>query len=75
MSRVEWPCGPFRIVSHGNGLAYTLRDPSTGREVYLQGDDAADWRAGYDAADATPDGAADYVAETIDAMGNVPDAE
>lgn len=35
----------FRLISYGNGLAYSLEDKGTGRSVFLQGDDAAAFRS------------------------------
>ena len=34
----------FRVTSYGNGMAYVLRNNSTGRDIYFQGDDAARFR-------------------------------
>lgn len=34
----------FRLVSHGNGLAYELINKESCRSIFLQGDDAGDFR-------------------------------
>lgn len=39
----------WTIESHGNGLAYSFFRKSDGKEAFLQGDDAAQWREEYDA--------------------------
>jgi hypothetical protein len=44
----------WTVTSYGNGLAYLLRD-ACGREAFLQGDDALDWRVRFDNADAIED--------------------
>ncbi len=64
MSSVAWFCGPYVVTSWGNGLAYTVAAPD-GRTAFLQGDDAAAWRAEYDAADDTEAGAAPFIGETL----------
>ncbi len=51
MKQASWTIGTTEITSYGNGLAYAVKDTQTGLEFFLQGDDAAAWREGYDAAD------------------------
>lgn len=64
MSRVQWPIGPFTVVSYGNGLSYSVTGPG-GRSFYLQGDDASDWREQYDAADSTEAGPLAFLADSL----------
>lgn len=53
MRQATWrPCGgPFAVTSYGNGLSYLVREDS-GREFFLQGEDASAWRDEFDKADA-----------------------
>jgi hypothetical protein len=39
----------WQIESHGNGLAYSFYHKPDGKEAFLQGDDASQWREQYDA--------------------------
>ena len=64
MTRAEWTIAGHVVTSWGNGLCYCVTAPD-GRDVFLQGDDAAAWRAEYDAADATDAGAGPFLARTI----------
>lgn len=64
MTRADWTIAGHTVTSWGNGLAYTVTAPD-GRDCFLQGDDAAAWRAEYDAADDTPAGAGAFLAETV----------
>lgn len=34
----------FTVTSYGNGLSYLLRDRAARRELFVQGDDAAEFR-------------------------------
>ncbi len=40
--------GRYRLDSYGNGAAYAFWDQTTGRSVWLQGDDAEAFRAAFD---------------------------
>lgn len=47
MQQVSWrESDYFTITSYGNGLSYTIKNDD-GREFFLQGDDAAEWREQY----------------------------
>lgn len=59
MRQISWgnsdAAGSYRVTSYGNGTAYTLSEinKESGaelRSVFLQGDDAAAWREGYESA-------------------------
>lgn len=39
----------WQVESHGNGFAYAFYRKADGREAFLQGDDANQWRDEYDA--------------------------
>lgn len=39
----------WRVNSHGNGTAYTFTRKSDGATGFVQGDDATQWRADYEA--------------------------
>lgn len=39
----------WQIESHGNGFGYAFTRKSDGKEVFLQGDDATQWREEYEA--------------------------
>lgn len=45
--------GGYRVTSYGNGGAYQLE--AGGTSVFVQGDDATDFRREFDAADALSD--------------------
>jgi hypothetical protein len=46
----------FQVASHWNGLAYTITALSDQASIYLQGDDAADFREQWESAEtASPD--------------------
>lgn len=38
----------WQVESHGNGLAYAFYRKADGKEAFLQGDDATQWRDDYD---------------------------
>ena len=38
----------YRVTSWHNGLAYEIEQEASGKTVFLQGDEASDWRAEYD---------------------------
>ena len=65
-STVSWTIGTIRISSHGNGWAYTIgeidEDGRTFRSVWLQDDDALQFRHDLDAA---PD-AGDFLLDVLD---------
>ena len=39
----------YKLISWGNGLAYCLEDTCEGLDVFVQGDEASDFRAAWDA--------------------------
>ena len=39
----------YTIESYGNGFAYSFSYKPTGKETFLQGDDATQWREEYEA--------------------------
>lgn len=51
MASATWTRGIYRITSYGNGLSYLVENTSNKASAFLQGDDALEWRADYDAAD------------------------
>jgi hypothetical protein len=61
---VSWQQDGIKVTSWGNGLAYLIAAPD-GREVFLQGDDATDWRAAYDVADLQEEGASPFLKQTL----------
>lgn len=38
----------YKVVSHGNGLAYECTDKISGKSVLFQGDDALEWKKSYE---------------------------
>lgn len=46
----------FNLTSYGNGLAYCLAHKTQCREVFVQGDDAGDFREAWEAIDANNGG-------------------
>jgi len=60
-----WNIGSIRITSHGNGWAYEIEEVDDGvpvRRVWLDGDDALQFR---DELDAAPD-AGDFLLDVLD---------
>lgn len=57
----------FDLVSYGNGMSYALHDNARKVSAFVQGDDAADFRAEWEAYEAAfPEGALDdFFAEQI----------
>lgn len=55
MKSATWQIHGFTVTSYGNGLSYAVSNDATGREFFLQGDDAAAWRDQYDACDESDD--------------------
>lgn len=49
MTKAEWIVSGFKVISYGNGHAYSVE--RGGLEAFFQGDDAAAWRSDYDAAE------------------------
>lgn len=39
----------WTVTSHGNGIAYAFYRKTDGKEAFLQGDDATQWREEYEA--------------------------
>ena len=48
MTSIELTEGAFIITSYGHGLCYEVRDRLSKRSIFLQGDEAADFRVEYD---------------------------
>ncbi len=62
----------YSVTSHLNGFAYTLKRASDSAETFLQGDEAADFRAELENAERVGGDCSDRVVSAYDHIMQVP---